>query len=141
MILSNRSQSTIDSFLEGKKVCKADKFMDLCNSNEFDEDYHFLAEVPIEPNCAYKLEGYLFPDTYEFYLGEDAKYVINKMLVNFDARVTDELRGIIADKGKTIHEIVIAASLIEKETDGTDQARISSVIYNRLKSNVTLCKL
>lgn len=106
----------------------------------YDYAFSFLQDIPLgRPS---RLEGYLFPDTYEFYLGEDAKTVINKMLVNFDARVTDELRRVITEeKGMTIHDIVIMASLIEKETDGADQTKIASVIYNRLNSNVTGGKL
>jgi UPF0755 protein len=55
--------------------------------------------------------------------------------VNFDARFTDEMRAEVAESGKTIQEILTVASLIEKETDGTDHKKIASVIYNRLNSN------
>jgi len=127
----------IFGLLEEQGVTSVAKLEDMAANHNY--KFSFLQDIPM--GDPHRLEGYLFPDTYEFYLGEDAKYVINKMLVNFDARVTDELRGIIADKGKTIHEIVIMASLIEKETDGTDQAKIASVINNRLNTNVTLGKL
>ncbi len=131
--------------LEGKKVCKADKFMDLCNSNEFDEDYHFLAEVPIDPNCAYKLEGYLFPDTYEFFIGEDAEESIRRFLDNFEYKVCTSTRTVsgytdavsietvIKDKGMTINEVVKMASLVQAEAANiNDMYVVSSVFYNRL---------
>ena len=127
----------IFQLLEDKGVTSVVKLNDMAANHDY--AFSFLQDIPL--GDPHRLEGYLFPDTYEFYLGEDAKYVINKMLLNFDARVTDELREIIAEQGKTIHEIVIAASLIEKETDGTDQAKIASVINNRLNTNVTLGKL
>ena len=57
------------------------------------------------------------------------------MLVNFDARFTDAMREEVLAGGKTIHEIVTIASLIEKETDGKDHGKIASVIYNRLNTN------
>ena len=81
-----------------------------------------------------RLEGYLFPDTYNFYMGEDAKYVINKMLVNFDSKVDDTVRQKISESGYSIREILTIASMIEKETDGTDRTTIASVIYNRLNN-------
>jgi UPF0755 protein len=96
-----------------------------------DYAFSFLAEIPMGD---YKrLEGYLFPDTYEFYMGEDALYVINKMLVNFDAKVTDTMRQTMQNGGLSVREAVIIASMIEKETDGQDRENISSVIRNRWK--------
>lgn len=123
--------------LEEKGVSTVEKLND--QAANYDYAFSFLQDLPLgEPT---RLEGYLFPDTYEFYLGEDAKTVINKMLVNFDSRVNEELRKVIAEKEMSIHDIVIIASLIEKETDGDDQTKIASVIYNRLSSNVTNGKL
>lgn len=123
--------------LEDKGVTTVAKLTDMAAN--YDYAFSFLQDLPL--GDAKRLEGYLFPDTYEFYLGEDAKTVINKMLANFDRRLTEELRGIIADKDQSIHDIIIIASLIEKETDGSDQTSIASVIYNRLGSNVTNGKL
>ncbi len=123
--------------LEDKQVTTVAKLNDMAAN--WDYAFSFLQDLPLgNPN---RLEGYLFPDTYEFYMGEDAKTVINKMLVNFDRRLTDELREIIAGKERSIHDIITVASLIEKETDGSDQTTIASVIYNRLGSNVTNGKL
>lgn len=97
-----------------------------------DYAFSFLQDIPLgDPN---RLEGYLFPDTYDFYMGEDARYVINKMLVNFDSRVNDDIRAQIEETGYSIREILTIASMIEKETDGTDRANIASVIYNRLNN-------
>lgn len=99
----------------------------------YDYNFSFLKDIPLGE--ATRLEGYLFPDTYDFYLGEDPKTVLNKMLVNFDSKVTDEMREAAKEKGYSLHEIIIIASMIERETSGTDQKDIASVIYNRLKSN------
>ena len=74
-------------------------------------------------------------------MGDDPKYVINKLLLNFDARFTDEMRERVAENGQSIYEILTIASLIEKETDGTDERVIASVIYNRLNSRETAGKL
>lgn len=101
---------------------------------EYDFKYSFLKGV-LPLGDYHRLEGYLFPDTYEFYMGggeDEAVQVLNKMILRFDLQFTDELRSQCAEMGYSIHDIVTIASLIEKETDGTDQAHIASVIYNRL---------
>ncbi len=102
----------------------------------------------------YCLEGYLFPDTYEFYVDDDADRVLRKFLNNFDRRFTETMSDkltvlniMLSEKMKenglsqdyidkhqlTIREIVIIASLIERESSKqTEIYKISSVIYNRL---------
>ena len=65
-------------------------------------------------------------------MGEDPVSVLNKMILRFDQIFTEEMRQAMTDQGMSINDAVIIASMIEKETDGSDQRRISSVIYNRL---------
>lgn len=74
------------------------------------------------------------PDTYQFNTPHNAVYAINKMLVNFDEKYTDDLRQKVTDSGYSIREILTIASLVERETDGTDRGKIASVIYNRLNN-------
>ena len=90
----------------------------------------FLQDLPLGDYR--RLEGYLFPDTYTFYLGEDPKYVINKMLLRFDEQMSPYYSLFTEESKYTLHDIVIMASMIEKETDGSDYRTISSVLYNRL---------
>lgn len=102
---------------------------------EHDFKYSFLQGV-LPLGDYHRLEGYLFPDTYEFYMGggeSEAIQVLNKMILRFDQQLPDELRQKAADMGYTVHQLVTIASLIEKETDGTDQTAVASVIYNRLE--------
>lgn len=116
--------------LEENEVSTVDKLRDMAANHDY--NFSFVKDQPLGD---YKrLEGYLFPDTYEFYMGEDPKTVLNKMLVNFDRKFTDKMRAEVAEKGYTVRDMVIIASLIEKETDGEDQARIASVIFNRLNN-------
>lgn len=116
--------------LEEYGVSTVAKLNDMASTHDY--NFSFLKEIPLgSPD---RLEGYLFPDTYEFYLGEDPKTAINKMLVNFDRRFDDEMRAAAQEKGYSVRDIVIIASMIEKETDGTDRANIASVIYNRLNN-------
>ena len=82
-----------------------------------------------------RLEGYLFPDTYEFYLNEKPASAIKRLLDNFNRKMTEERVQAVEESGYSLKEIITIASLIEKETDGTDHAKIASVIYNRLNDS------
>ena len=132
--------STVDQIfeqLEKKGVASVEDLQNMAANHPY--KFSFLQEIPL--GDYHRLEGYLFPDTYNFYVGDDPKYVINKMLLNFDARFTDEMREKVVEKGYSIYEILTIASLIEKETDGSDEKIIASVIYNRLNSRETAGKL
>ena len=141
----------IFALLEKEGVCKADKLEAYAIDGDIGE-YWFLEGVT--RGDKYCLEGYLFPDTYEFYLDDTPKRVFTKFLKAFDSRFTDimkekleTLNGTLAQMMKkhgydqnyidshkmTIREVVIVASMIEKETSSvTESYTISSVIYNRL---------
>ncbi|MGO5048557.1 endolytic transglycosylase MltG [Dysosmobacter sp. Sow4_B12] len=82
-----------------------------------------------------RLEGYLFPDTYDFYLNEKPANALNRLIKNFDSKLDDDLLAQAEARGYDLKKIITIASLIEKETDGTDQAKIASVIYNRLEGS------
>lgn len=95
-----------------------------------DYAFSFLQDIPLgEPE---RLEGFLYPDTYKFYTPHNPVYAINKMLVRFDEIYDEQMRQAVADSGYTLREILTIASMIERETDGSDQKKIASVIYNRL---------
>ena len=141
----------IFALLEEKRVCTAKDLAEYAASGELD-DYWFLEGV--ERGDKYCLEGFLFPDTYDFYKNSDPRDVLEKMLDNFSNRFNDDLRSQIDSlnyrigeamraEGKsedqiarslfTVRDVVITASLIEKETSGDDESpMISSVIFNRL---------
>lgn len=114
--------------LEDSGVCTVEKLTASAEQDSF--DYSFLEDV--DRTGVAKLEGYLFPDTYEFYKGADAKSVINKLLSNFTDRFDSEMDAEMQILGYSKDEIIIIASIIEKETTGDDRNDIASVIYNRL---------
>ena len=120
----------IFALLEERGVASVEELQDMAANHDY--AFSFLQDLPL--GDYHRLEGYLYPDTYEFTTPERPLYVINKMLVQFDAQLKDEMRQEIWDSGRSIHEIVIVASMIEKETDGSDRADIASVIYNRLNN-------
>ena len=123
------TQEQIFALLEEKGVSTVEQLEDTAANYDF--KFSFLQGV-LPLGDATRLEGYLFPDTYEFYMGEDPVSVLNKMILRFDEIFTDQMRADIQASGHTINDAVIIASMIEKETDGQDQAQIASVIYNRL---------
>ncbi len=131
--------------LETGKVCSADEFLEMCNSNTFDEDYEFIKNIKNASERYYKLEGYLFPDTYDFYVGEDTDSVIRKFLANyrrklyltksradgFDKKVTIEERA--KKLNMSMEDVINLASLIQAEAaNKEDMYVISSILHNRL---------
>ena len=141
----------IFKLLESRGVCSAEKLEEAAANADLDE-YWFLEGVDRSvENC---LEGYLFPDTYQFYLNHDPSEVLQKFLDNFNKRFNETMKAnlvtlndtlsemmrkngmsedYIAQHQMTIREVVIIASMIEKETASTAEGyTVASVIYNRL---------
>lgn len=101
------------------------------------EDYAFVDNENL--GDIRRLEGYLYPDTYNFYVGGKASVALNSMLSNFNKKVysNEELAPLLEaamERGYDLDAIINIASLIEKETDGSDRSKIASVIYNRLEN-------
>ena len=139
------------ALLEDKGVCTVAELEEHAANGELKE-YWFLEDI--ERGNKYCLEGYLFPDTYQFYTNDDPQRVLEKFLNNFNVKFSDlmlekltvlnekltkvmEKRGFsaeqIADKQLTVNDIVIVASMVQKEAGAVlESYDISSVIYNRL---------
>jgi len=123
---SNMDQ--IMDILEEHGICSRTSFLDAAANTEF--DYDWLTEGTGDP---YRLEGFLFPDTYEFYVNDDADRVIEKFLDDFDYRFDEELRLRAEEMGYSVREILSVAAIIEEEAGSNDErADIASVIYNRI---------
>lgn len=119
----------IFALLEEKGVCTA---ADL-QAYEVQSDYWFLAGT--NDDAQYPLEGFLFPDTYNFYIGDTPKGVFRRFFSRFDEIFTEELREYLKDSKYSMYEIMTVASMIEKESAGSSENYdISSVIYNRLNN-------
>ena len=144
----------IFALLEESGVCTVAELEEYAANGELG-DYWFLEGV--ERGDKYCLEGYLFPDTYDFYVNDDPGRVLDKLLSAFDDRFTEKMHESLIEINETygtrlrnagyseeyiaehqigIREVVIIASMIEKESAGSDENYIiSSVIYNRLVSH------
>lgn len=125
--------------LEAKGVCSAADFITAVQT--IDYDYDFLQDLPADDTRIYRLEGYLFPDTYEFYVDSRAATVVNRLLANFQKRTQDLLPQIEA-MGWTWDEAVTFASMIQGEADTTaNMAKVSRVLHNRLAPDSGFSKL
>ncbi|MEG0780116.1 MAG: endolytic transglycosylase MltG [Oscillospiraceae bacterium] len=118
------------ALLAENKVSTVELLTQAAQTQKF--DYPFIDNVNL--GSASRLEGYLFPDTYEFYVGEAPESALKRLISNFNKKLDEEIKTLIQNSGHTTQEIITIASLIEKETDGNDQSRISSVIYNRMRT-------
>ena len=125
---------TIDQIfqlLEEHEVSTVEKLRDTAANYPY--KWEFLQDIPL--GDYHRLEGYLFPDTYTFYTGHDPVYALNTILNQFHQKMKEFYDVFETEECPyTLHEIVIMASLIEKETDGHDHATIASVLYNRLQN-------
>lgn len=118
--------------IEKFEVCDSNKLYSAIRSASYDK-YNFIADIADDANRYTKLEGYLFPDTYDFYVDADANYVIKKFLDNFKAKWEDEYDSRAEKLGRTRDEIITIASIIQKEAANESQMKvISSIIHNRL---------
>lgn len=122
--------SQIISLLASKGVNTEEALTEAAKTYSFNYDFISNSSQDIS-----RLEGYLFPDTYEFYLDEKASSALNRLLINFNNKMTDDRLAEVETSGYSLKQIITIASLIEKETDGTDQRNIASVIYNRLNDS------
>lgn len=121
--------------LEDENVCSYDDLMDAAANYSY--NYSFIDQSM--QGDAKRLEGFLFPDTYEFYQGMQASSAINKFLENFHDRITAEMLEKADERSMTMQEVVTVASMIEKEAANDDErAMIAAVIYNRIEAGMPL---
>lgn len=124
----------IAMYLEDKELVKAEDFIEACETHDF--PFTFIDNIPDRPN---RLEGYLFPDTYFISAEPTADEIITKMLAQFDEVFSDVYRDRAEELGMTMDDIVIMASLIEKEVRvAEERPKVAEVIYNRLKQGMLL---
>lgn len=135
MIPEGYTLDEIFAKLEENGVCTAAKLRDAAASYVF--DYSFLPDTG--RGDPYVLEGFLFPDTYKFFLSDDPVRVIKKFLDDFEYRFDEELQERCLETGVSLKDAVILASIIEKEASGSeDRKLVSSVLHNRLNEGMWL---
>ena len=138
----------IAQYLTAQGVVKEPEvFLEPCRNAEAYDTYYYIHDLLTAGTAAsrpYPLEGYLAPNTYEIYTDASANDIIRKLLSQTGAVFTSECFERIDELNKewktsyTMDDIVIVASIVEKEAKTYDFARVAAVIYNRLKAKMRL---
>lgn len=145
MFQEGLTAAEVGKLLEENKVCRAVDFEKIYRSKV--KDYDFVDSITDDPNRFNMLEGYLWPDTYEFYVIDDmdkyptldttdyAMTAAKTMLNTFKTKITRSMKERMEDLGMTLDEVIILASIIQREGNAPDNfAIISSVFHNRLNN-------
>ena len=162
---NNRTDTVSVTITEGESVLEIantlekngalgdrDEFLSLCNSEKFDSDFDFIKAETNADKRYYKLEGYLYPDTYEFYRNENAESVIYKFLNNYETKINEKqtvdgyskkttvLKMVEeSDTKYSLDQVMTIASIIQAEAaDKEDMYYISSILHNRLTADSSL---
>lgn len=118
--------------LQEQGICTKDEFLSAV------KEYPLPSYVKDNPDKRYNLEGFLFPDTYNFENGVKPEYIIETMISRFE-EIWKEITQNIDIKEEDIEKIVNVASIIEKEARvDEDRPLIASVIYNRIAKDMPL---
>lgn len=123
---------------EDQGICSATEFLNACKSVT-KSDFAYLADIPAGANVNYKVQGFLFPATYDIYESTTAESLVDYMLRTFDNYYTQELQDRAAELGYSAFELVTRASIVEREAKvDSERATIAGVINNRLKAEMPL---
>ena len=125
-------EDIIKLFTEEKGIGTREGF--IAAINEYNYDYWFIPDQSkLRPGRLYRLEGYLYPDTYYFYTDWSEVSIINKMLSNFETKFDMRYKTRAEELGWTVDDVIILASMLQMEAKyETEYAKISSVFHNRL---------
>ena len=131
---------TVPEGFSAEKIAQRLSEMNICTSKEFldalndDYDYSFIKDIP-KKNYKYKLQGFLYPSTYEFYTTATAHEIIDTLLAEFEKKYS----GIKNNSGMSMFDTITLASLVEREAKlAEERPKIAGVIKNRLKINMLL---
>lgn len=122
--------------LEAENICTAEEFL---LAVEQDYDYWFVETIPDDEDIKYKLQGFLFPETYAISDDMTAEDIVKVMLNQFDKAFTEDMRARMEELDKDIFTVVIEASIIEREAKVPEERpMMSGVIQNRLEIDMKL---
>ena len=112
----------IADLLDSKKVCDKEQFLTLCNT--VPDEYSSMFKGVKKEGKLFLMEGYLFPDTYEFYIGEKPEMALSRFLENTKSKIGNN----------TDYEDIVLASVIQAECSVPEEMpKVSAVFHNRLK--------
>lgn len=127
--------------LQDNGICDKDKFLFYFNKTGY--GFEFEKHLPdATPLKFQRMEGYCFPDTYDFYVNAQPEYVVQKIYQNFDSKITasDYLR--MEELGMTLDQVITLASIVQAEAPYLEEMRkVSSVFHNRLNNTDVFASL
>ncbi|MGB8953959.1 MAG: endolytic transglycosylase MltG [Tumebacillaceae bacterium] len=121
--------------LEQQNIVDKESFLAEADTGDFTE-YPFVKDIPNVPGMKHRLEGYLFPDTYEVFQNATAHQIVSTMLKQTSDVITPEWQDQMKKSSMTLHQTLTLASLVEREARvETERPVIAGVMENRLKAN------
>lgn len=118
------------------------KFLQLAGSVKQWPDTEAAASIPEKGKYKYRLEGYLFPETYEMKIGSTEEQIIGRMLTELDRKMNelpDDWEETLQKRNMSLHQLLTVASLVEREVvDDQERPIVAGVIYNRLAKPMRL---
>ena len=120
--------------MEQAGLCSAEEFLQTANTGDFSQ-FRFWQYVPEDadaPNRFMKCEGYLFPETYDFYDDDTVYNYVATFYAEFDRRITDEMYAEMDAQGMTLPELITLASFVQEEAGNDQDSNVAQVFRNRL---------
>lgn len=113
-----------------KNIGTVDQYISQATVGHYQQQFSFLQDLPVDRS----LEGYLFPDTYHVFVDDTPADLIQRQLATFENKVTADLRRQAETSGRTLDDIIIMASIIEREVQlDKDMALVSGVLWKRIE--------
>ena len=121
--------------MENNGLCTAEEFIETANTADFSQ-FKFWTEIKEHEHKFMIGEGYLYPDTYEFYADDTVYNMIAKLYETFDSKITDEMYDRMHEIGMSLDEVVTLASFVQEEAGHPeDQPYVAACLRNRIKED------
>ena len=140
-VFEGSSVVKISKIVEDAGFCTAQEFIDVVENTDWSQFkfYQYVEDHELKP---FKMEGFLYPETYDFYPEATAYEIAERMLGHFDELITDEMYAQMEQQGLTLQDVVTLASYVEEEAgDPINQPDVAAVFLNRLKPDSPFPKL
>ena len=119
--------------MENNGLCTAQEFIDVANNSDFSQ-FEFWNKIKEHDHKFMKGEGYLYPDTYEFYEDDTVYNYVAKMYEHFDSQITQEMYDRMDEIGMTLDEVITLSSFVQEEAGhAEDQKFVAACLRNRLE--------
>jgi UPF0755 protein len=130
-LIEGTSIITMSRILEENEVCFARDFLDAANRENFGFD--FEDEISNNSLKFQRVEGFIMPDTYEFYIGETPQNVVKKIFSNFNDKFTPDMRARMEELNMSLEELIKLASIVQNEAPvDSEMRKVAGVFFNRI---------